>query len=408
MAPTPKPRLGTDRPLRRSCLTNSACGTCLLSAYSHMIWWRSFRDAEPCKTSLLLQHSPLEHISHIAIHVCHLRAILITNQMQTATPLQVPMDKSRVDSVVNNGDFKVDDNVLVKFPKGTTVISAHRFGVSSWTVTARLHILLPDGTEESYFLKSASEAHGRTLIEGEFNAMSELYKWAPYLVPKPHSWGRYRDDEPEVYFFLSQYIDMSDRMPDPDQLCENLARLHRESTSTTGQYGLHVTTCQGRATQSVAWEKDWTVFFIKLLQHVIDVDFELNGAWDELDRAEKRLIQLVIPRLLGALTTEGRKIKPSLIHGDLWEGNIGTAVDGGDVYLFDSAAFYAHSELEVADWRPYYNKISNKVYLETYLKYQEPSEPKEEWDDRNRLYSIYWNVIYSVNHVAQGKAIRQV
>ena len=183
------------------------------------------------------------------------------------------MDKSRVDSLDCDGDFKVDDNVLLKFPKDTKVISAHRFGVSSWTVTARLHLLLPDGTEERYFLKSALEAHGRTLMEGKFNAMSELYKSAPYLVPKPHSWGRYRDDEPEAYFFLSQYIEMSDQMPDPDQLSEKLARLHRESTSPGGQYGFHVTTCQGRATQFVAWEKDWLVFFIKLLQHVIDVDF---------------------------------------------------------------------------------------------------------------------------------------
>jgi protein-ribulosamine 3-kinase len=42
------------------------------------------------------------------------------------------------------------------------------------------------------------------------------------------------------------------------------------------------------------------------------------------------------------------------------------------------------------------------------LKHYGPSEPKDEWEDRNRLYYIYWNVIYSVNHLAQGKAIRQV
>jgi len=297
---------------------------------------------------------------------------------------------------------------LKKFPQGTKVISAHRFGASAWTVTARLHLLLPDDTEERYFLKSAPEKHGRTLMEGEFNAMSELYKWAPYLVPKPHSWGQYEFEDPEAYFFLSEYIDMSDRMPDPNQLCKKLARLHRESISPTGHYGFHVTTCQGRAAQSVAWEENWTKFYVKLLQHVIDVDFDLNGPWDELDKAEKRLIQIVIPRLLDALSEGDRKIKPSLIHGDLWEGNIGTAFDGGNVHLFDSAAFYAHNELEVADWRPYYNKISNKIYAKTYLKHYGPSEPKEEWDDRNRLYSIYWNVIYSVNHVAQGKAIRQV
>ncbi|KAL1801223.1 hypothetical protein ACET3X_001565 [Alternaria dauci] len=269
--------------------------------------------------------------------------------MNMESSLQTLIGKSRADNPSYDGDFRVDDNVLEKFPKGAKVLSAHRFGASTWTVTARLHLLLPDATEERIFLKSAPEKHGRTLIEGEFNAMSELHKWAPCLVPKPHSWGRYKSEEPEAYFFLSEYIDMSDKMPDPDQLCKKLARLHRESTSPTGHYGFHVTTCQGRASQSVALEEKWTKFFIKLLRHVIDVDFDLNGAWDGLDRAERRLIQIVIPRLLDALTEGGRKIEPSLIHGDLWEGNIGTAIDGGNVYIFDSAAFYAHNELEVAD-----------------------------------------------------------
>jgi protein-ribulosamine 3-kinase len=322
--------------------------------------------------------------------------------------LHILDDNSHTDPPVCYGTFRVDSEVLAKFPRGTKVRSAHHFGKSTWTVTARLHLDLPDGSDESNFLKFAAEGHGRILIEGEFNAMSELYKWAPYLVPKPHSWGRYKLEEPETYFFLSQYIDMSDRMPDPDQLCEKLARLHRESTSPNEQYGFHVTTCQGRVTQSVAWEEDWTVFFTKLLQHVIDLDLESNEDWTELRQVERQLIDGVIPRLLGALTEGDRKIKPSLIHGDLWEGNIGTAFDGGEIYLFDSGAFYAHHELEVADWRGFYNKISNKIYTRTYLRHHGPSEPKNEWDDRNRLYYVYWNVIYSVNHLAQGKAIRQV
>jgi protein-ribulosamine 3-kinase len=328
--------------------------------------------------------------------------------MSNTPTLQALIDNSHADGSLYDGNFRVDNEVLRQFPEGTKVLSAHRFGASAWTVTARLHLELPDGSDKRYFLKSAPEAHGRTLMQGEFNAMSELHKWAPYLTPKPHSWGKYELEEPEAYFFLSQYIDMSDRMPDPNQLCEKLARLHRESTSPNGQYGFHITTCQGRVTQSVAWEKDWTVFFTKLLQHVIDLDFELNGEWSDLDRVEQRLKDGVIPRLLGALTEGDRSIKPSLIHGDLWEGNIGTSFDGGNVYLFDSAAFYAHNELEVADWRGFYNKISNKAYIRTYLKHYGPSEPKDEWEDRNRLYYIYWNVIYSVNHLAQGKAIRQV
>lgn len=327
--------------------------------------------------------------------------------MTMAHKLSSLIESSRAVSQPYPGDFRVDDNVLAKFPEGTTILSADSFGTSAWTVSARLHLKLPDGTEERYFLKSAPEKDGRILMEGGFNAMSEIYKWAPDLAPKPHSWGKYTLEKPEAYFFLSQYMDLSDMMPEPNQLCTKLARLHRESQSPTGQFGFHITTCQGHTPQSLAWESSWTVFFTQLLKHVIDKDFEFNGYWEELDQVEKRLITHVIPRLLDALVKDGRKIKPSLIHSNLWEGNSGTSFENNHVYIFDAAAFYAHHEMEVGNWRCYYNKISNRVYTRTYLRHHGPSEPKDEWEDRNRLYCIYYNTIYSVNHLGTGKAVRQ-
>lgn len=95
-------------------------------------------------------------------------------------------------------------------------------------------------------------------------------------------------------------------------------------------------------------------------------------------------------------------------HADLWEGNCGIDLGSGNVYIFDSAAFYAHDEMEVGDWRCYYNKIGNGEYLRTYFRLHDASKPKDEWDDRNRLYSIYYNVIYSVNHLDQGIAVHQL
>jgi fructosamine-3-kinase len=245
------------------------------------------------------------------------------------------------------------------------------------------------------------------MMEGEFNAMSELYKTMPTFIPKPHSWGKYRVESPETYFFLSQFIDMNDRVPDPNQLCSKLAKLHRSSISPTGKFGFHITTCQGRIPQAVAWESSWATFFTKLLQHVADLDFKTNGYWEDLDTLEKRIFSDVIPRLIGNLEKDGRSVKPCLIHADLWEGNTGTSYETGDIYIFDSGAFYAHNEMEIGDWRCHYNKIHNRVYTRTYLRHYGPSEPREEWDDRNRIYSIYYNVIYSVNHMGQGKAVRQ-
>ncbi|KAH8431412.1 uncharacterized protein LDX57_009074 [Aspergillus melleus] len=229
----------------------------------------------------------------------------------------------------------------------------------------------------------------------------------PDFVPKPYTWGKFDQTEPMTYFFLSEFVDMSDEVPDPSQLCTKLARLHRDSISPTGMFGFHITTCQGNTPQSVAWERSWAVFFSKLLRHVLERDSRVNGAWEDLNILSQRAVERVVPRLIGALEAEGRSVKPCLIHGDLWEGNTGTAFESRNIYIFDSAAFYAHNEMEIGNWRCNYNKIHNKVYTRTYLRHWAPSEPRQEWDDRIRMYSVYYNVIYSVNHSSQGTAVRQ-
>lgn len=323
----------------------------------------------------------------------------VIHQLLTSTQPEAP---------AISGDFPLDHGVLSQLPEGAEVLSANLFGTSAWTITARITVQLSNGTIARYFLKCAAEDNGRFMMEGEFHAMSELYKVMPNFVPKPCSWGKYGIESPNTYFFLSEFFDMSDRVPDPNQLCSKLARLHRESVSPTGQFGFHITTCQGRIRQAVApWEASWTKLFTRMLGHVIKLDNENNGFWEELDILEHRILSHVIPRLIGALERDGRKVKPCLIHADLWEGNTGTSYESGNIYIFDSGAYYAHNEMEIGNWRCHYNKIHNKVYTRTYLKHYAPSEPKEEWDDRNRMYCVYYNVIYSVNHAAQGRAVRQ-
>ncbi|KAL1613850.1 hypothetical protein SLS54_010256, partial [Diplodia seriata] len=144
-----------------------------------------------------------------------------------------------------------------------------------------------------------------------------------------------------------------------------------------------------------------------MLRHVIKLDADANGRWDAFDEIGRRITMRVIPRLIGALEADGRSVKPCLIHADLWEGNTGTSVETGDIHIFDAASLYAHNEMEIGDWRCHYNKIHNEIYTRTYLEHVGPSAPEAEWDDRNRMYSVYYNVIYSVNHLGQGKSVRQ-
>ena len=151
----------------------------------------------------------------------------------------------------DSGDFPIDDGILAKFPPSTTVDSANRYGLSQWTITARLHMEFPDGETNRYLLKTAKGEVGRRLMDGEFYAISALHNIDNLFSPKPHSWARRSGPGPETYFFILQYINMSDRSPDPNQMCR---RLHRDSVSPTGKFRFRINTCQGKTQQAVGWE----------------------------------------------------------------------------------------------------------------------------------------------------------
>ena len=134
----------------------------------------------------------------------------------------------------------------------------------------------------------------------------------------------------------------------------------------------------------------------------------MNKPWNELEIAVDRTLSQVIPRLLGALESAGRSIKPCLIHGDLWEGNIGTEYETGNIFIFDAAPYYAHNEMELAIWSTEHHRMKNKVYKREYLRNFQPSEPSDEFDDRNRLYSVKTQLMYSAHVPGTNVRIQSV
>ena len=106
------------------------------------------------------------------------------------------------------------------------------------------------------------------------------------------------------------------------------------------------------------------------------------------------LLTRTIPAILEPLQAEGRILKPSLVHGDLWEGNTSTEAESHQPKIFDPAVFYAHNEYDFAAWRSD-NVPFGAPYYQEYFKYIPVSEPKEQWDDRNKLYAIRGEVHHS-------------
>ncbi|KAI4232556.1 MAG: hypothetical protein LQ349_004928 [Xanthoria aureola] len=275
--------------------------------------------------------------------------------------------------------FTLDQAAIQELPSGSRVVEASSFNPSAWTRTACIKVQLPDGSLKQYFMKCATEG-GDVMMEGEFNSMTELHKLAPSFVPRPYAWGKFHLASPVTHFFLCDFIDMKKEMPDPVAFCARLAEIHLNSQSPTGQFGFPVPNCHGKIVQSNEWDPRWTSFFTKLLVSFFKMELGINGPWPEYEQA---------------FEANGRVLKPSLVHGDLWEENAAINLSTGEPVVFDASAFYAHNEYELGTWRRETIKFG-RSHFNQYLRNIPPSEPVEQWDDRVRLYSLKFNLAHMI------------
>ncbi|KAK7429332.1 hypothetical protein QQZ08_004144 [Neonectria magnoliae] len=284
------------------------------------------------------------------------------------------------------GNTKVDPSVLKHLPKGCKILSTENYGVSFWASIGRIDLSLEDGAQQSFFIKVVSEDRGKNMVMGEFESMNAVHDVLPEFVPKPIACGTY-ESIPDTHFFLCEFREMTDDMPETHKFAALLSTLHQKSVSPTGKFGFHVTTYAGNLPQSVAWEDSWETFFAKSMRQALDLEIERKGPNEELDVLTLALFDKVIPRLLRPLESEGRSVKPSLVHGDLWYANAGIDVGTGQPLVFDSCCFFAHNEYEFGQWRPACNRFGTE-YITAYNSFVHISAPEEDFDGRLDLYRL--------------------
>lgn len=181
------------------------------------------------------------------------------------------------------------------------------------------------------------------MVSGEFLSMKCLHDAVEYLTPTPIAWGAYAAN-PDIYFFLCEFVEMTGELPNDIDLGKGLAEIHRKAPSPNGKYGFSVPTYQGTKPQYTEWTESWEEFFTEYTKKVFAAEEEAQGFDPEVKALEDAIIEKVIPRLLRPLETGGRKIEPVLIHGDIWDGNTSTNKNTGLPVIFDATSIYAHHE----------------------------------------------------------------
>ena len=227
------------------------------------------------------------------------------------------------------------------------------------------------------------------MVEGEFESSKALHGFAPEIVPKPIGFGTYEEDD-NVHFLLCEFVELEDEEPvDPIDLCKGIAELHRKSIdeSPDSQFGFQVTTCHETIQQHTQWTSSWEAFFIEHLKKAVEFEEQVQGPSPDISRLMSSVYGKVCPRLLRPLETEGRTLRPCLVHGGLWEENTAAHRDTGLPYIFDPSALWAHNEYDLHKWRGARYKFG-RSHVREYFHHFQISPPENDWEDRHHLYSL--------------------
>jgi fructosamine-3-kinase len=184
-----------------------------------------------------------------------------------------------------------------------------------------------------FFLKLNSSTRFPQMFEAESRGLKLLRK-SNFNVPEPLQVGVVDNAQ----FILMKWIDQGS--PNQDfwsVFGRSLAELH--SISSKG-FGLDHDNYIGSLPQQNEIAETWAEFYQnkRLIPQI------------EMARANGRLTSKMavgFDSLFEQLPDLFPKEKPSLLHGDLWSGNMMTALDGSPS-IFDPAVYYGHREMDMA------------------------------------------------------------
>lgn len=224
------------------------------------------------------------------------------------------------------------------------------------------------------------------MAEAEYEGQKAISAVIPEHAVDPIAWGYYQGDHTKAWF-LTHFRNLLARPPTLQSFVPIVKKLHEQSTSPTGRFGFHVTPFYGPPPMVVDWTDNWEEFWTREFRSGLAYTQRMRGENRELMEVAREFIEKVVPRLLRPLQTGGRNIKPSLCHGDLWDGNIQLDLATKAPILFDPCPFYGHHEMDLQCMRDARYTIGTQFVL-LYKEHGGASDPEEDYDDRNALYAM--------------------
>ena len=225
-------------------------------------------------------------------------------------------------------------------------------------------------TAGRFFLKSNAGLFGLDLFEKEARGLVTLANAGAMRVPRPLFDGRFHQ---QVYLVI-EWLEKG--TADPTfwrDFGTSLSTLHRQ---TRPAFGLEYDNYIARLHQSNRSHARWCVFYAQeRIGPLVRNAFE-RGL---LSRRELDMAESLCARLDGLMPEE----PPSLLHGDLWNGNFMSTSDGRPA-VFDPSVYFGHREMDIA-----MTLVFGGFDVSFYSAYDEAHPLAPGWRERTGLFQLY-------------------
>lgn len=259
------------------------------------------------------------------------------------------------------------------FGNGIEVIRSRR--IAGGDINEAYALTLTDGTQ--IFMKS-NAPENVSFFKTEAAGLTAIADTGAIRTPRILCYGT--DPEGTGYsFLLLEFVTAGQMVSDYWEIfAHELAAMHQASTAclvTGGNYGFLCDNYIGSGDQCNTAHDRWIPFF-----RDCRLEPQFQRAAHYFDSQDQKNIAKLLEHLDDILVEPEY---PSLLHGDLWSGNVMTG-DNGKAWLIDPAAYVGHAEADLA-----MTELFGGFSRTFYDAYKEAAPMLPGYDDRRDLYNLY-------------------
>ncbi len=230
-------------------------------------------------------------------------------------------------------------------------------------------------TDSRFFLKKNTK--DQRLLKFEQYCLNDLRKFIDFqkvILPKVINYFEYENNE----YLLMEWLDLNNS--NQKKLGAGIAELHLKSNQKNPKrFGYSVPGFIGTTYQYEGWENNWADCFINLrIEPQLSLLKEKSINKDLINKVKSKI----------KLHLDEHEPMNSLIHGDLWYGNVGSGHFGKGV-IFDPSCWWADSEIDIAMTR-LFGGFKDEFYNEYYKLIK-----KKKYSSKR---SIIYNFYHILNH----------